>query len=85
MPKEIRARFSKGVLEPMEKLELREGDEVLISVRMAPSVQRTLKALRATAGAWRGTHDPEELKRSIYANRLISTRPEPRLFSNAVE
>ncbi len=79
MAKEIRARFSKGKIEPLEELELAEGEEIVISVKEIPTVERTLKALRATAGAWKGTHDPEELKRNIYADRRISTRPEPRL------
>jgi predicted DNA-binding antitoxin AbrB/MazE fold protein len=79
MAKEIRARFSRGIIEPLEELDLPEGAEVIISVREALSAERTLKALRASAGAWSGTHDPEELKRNIYADRLINTRPEPKL------
>jgi hypothetical protein len=35
--------------------------------------------LRASAGGWKGLIDAEELKRNIYADRLISTRPEPKL------
>ena len=79
MAKEIRARFSRGKIEPLEDLALREGEEIIISVKEIPTAERTLKALRATAGAWKGTHDPEELKRTIYEDRLISTRPEPKL------
>ena len=79
MVREIRARFSKGKIEPLEDLNLQEGAEIVISVTETPTAEKTLKALRATAGAWKGTHDPEELKRNIYADRLISTRPEPRL------
>ena len=66
MAREIRARFSKGKIEPLEDLALREGEEIIISVKEIPTAERTLKALRATAGAWKGTHDPEELKRNIY-------------------
>lgn len=36
-------------------------------------------ALTATAGAWKETIDCEELKRQIYEDRLISSRPEVRL------
>ena len=79
MAREIRARFSRGKIEPLEDLALREGEEIIISVKEIPTAERTLKGLRATAGAWKGTHDPEELKRNIYADRLISTRPEPKL------
>ena len=38
-----------------------------------------VEALRVSAGGWKGLLDAEELKRNIYANRLINTRPEPRL------
>jgi predicted DNA-binding antitoxin AbrB/MazE fold protein len=79
MAKEIRARFSKGVIEPLEKVELEEGEEILITISKQPDVERMREALRASAGAWKGAHDPEELKRNIYADRLINTRPEPKL------
>ena len=35
--------------------------------------------LEATAGAWEDSVDCEDLKRRIYENRLISSRPEVRL------
>lgn len=35
--------------------------------------------LEATAGAWKDSLDCEDLKRRIYENRLISSRPEIRL------
>ena len=44
-----------------------------------PPDWRKLNALRATAGAWRGSVDADELMEDIYASRLIDTRPEPRL------
>jgi hypothetical protein len=36
-------------------------------------------ALKATAGAWKGLIDAETLKRNIYEDRLIDTRPVPKL------
>ena len=39
---------------------------------------RKLNALRASAGAWRGNVDADELIRDIAASRMINTRPEPR-------
>lgn len=79
MIREIKARFSRGRFEPLEKVEMEEGTEVTIAIKEAPSVEDTLSALEATDGAWRGTHDPEELKRNIYTDRLLHSRPEPRL------
>jgi predicted DNA-binding antitoxin AbrB/MazE fold protein len=77
--REIRARFTKGKIEPLEEVDLKEGDEVRVLIPDHAKAKRVIEALRATAGAWKGTHDPEELKRNIYADRLISTRPEPKL------
>jgi hypothetical protein len=36
-------------------------------------------ALKATAGAWKDLIDAEALKRNIYEDRLIDTRPVPKL------
>ena len=47
-------------------------------VEMPPD-WRKLNAIRATAGAWRGNVDSDQLMKDIRASRLINTRPEPRL------
>ena len=74
MMRHVKAMFSKGVLIPQERLDLEEGRQVVISIA-DPSPERTLDALRATAGAWQGTHDPEALKRALYSDRLATSRP----------
>ena len=79
MAKEIRARYSNGRLEPLERLELREGQVVTISISEQPKGKGMIPALRATAGGWEGLVDAQELKRNIYADRLVGTRPEPTL------
>ncbi|HEY5866141.1 MAG TPA: antitoxin family protein [Candidatus Tectomicrobia bacterium] len=79
MAKEIRARFSHGMLEPLEALDLKEGEEVKVIITERPQGKGMIEALRASAGGWRGLIDAEELKRNIYADRLIRTRPEPKL------
>ena len=79
MAREIKARFSKGKLEPLEEMDLEEGEEVIVIIPERSKGKGMLKALRATAGGWKDSVDCEELKRSIYADRLISTRPEPEL------
>jgi len=79
MAKEIRARFSHGVLEPLEAVDLKEGEEVKVIITERPTGKGMIEALRASAGGWKGLIDAEELKRNIYADRLISTRPEPKL------
>ena len=79
MAKEFRARFSHGVLEPLEAVDLKEGEEVKVIIAEKPTSKGMIEALRASAGGWKGLIDAEELKRNIYADRLISTRPEPKL------
>lgn len=74
----IRARVRQGMLEPVEKLDLPEGAEVTIAILDTPA-KRDFEAFRRSAGGWCGTIDAEKLIRDIYADRLIATRPEPRL------
>ena len=74
----IRARMKGGKLEPLEKIDLPEGKEVLVSVIEVPGTL-DFDAFRRSAGSWKGTIDAEELIRNIYADRIISTRPEPKL------
>jgi predicted DNA-binding antitoxin AbrB/MazE fold protein len=74
----IRARVRGGVLEPLEPLDLPEGKEVLVTVVAIPA-GRNLEAFRRSFGSWKGTIDAEKLIRDIYEDRLISTRPEPKL------
>ena len=37
MPRTVRAKYEKGVLKPLEKLDLMEGEEIEIIIRRAPS------------------------------------------------
>ena len=118
----IRARFANGVLEPLEHLDVPEGEVLTITIIRLPAKEHrrqekdeavsdalghllppcgeghnplasqvltaypgayAVKAggggLERSAGGWKGLIDAEELKRNIYADRMISTRPEPRL------
>jgi predicted DNA-binding antitoxin AbrB/MazE fold protein len=74
----IRARFANGVLEPLERLDVPEGEVLTITIIRLP-VNEGGGGLERSAGGWKGLIDAEELKRNIYADRVISTRPEPRL------
>jgi hypothetical protein len=81
MVRTIRARFSKGVFEPLEPeatTVLHEGEEVLLTVS-TPTTDDLADAIAGTAGAWRGLVDGETLKRHIYADRLVTTRSPARL------
>jgi predicted DNA-binding antitoxin AbrB/MazE fold protein len=56
MAKTVRARFSKGVIQPLEKVNLEEGKEITITIVEFPSRPK-LEAFRKSAGAWKGTID----------------------------
>ena len=78
MSETIRARVKGGVLEPLEKVDLPEGKVVLVTV-VEVSAGPDAEAFRSAAGGWKGLVDAEALIRNIYADRLVSTRPEPKL------
>lgn len=78
MGKTIRAKFSKGVIRPLEKVDIEEGREIAVTITEVP-LKPKRDALERSAGAWKGTIDAEKLIENIYADRLLSTREEPRL------
>jgi len=78
MGKTIRARFSKGVIEPLEKINIPEGEEITVTIMGVPLKHRK-GSFKKSAGAWKGTLDAEKLIENIYADRLLTTREEPRL------
>ncbi len=74
----IRARFRKGVLEPLDKVDLPENKEVTLTIVDIPTREDAESFARA-AGSWKGTIDAEGLIRDVYKDRLTSSRLEPRL------
>jgi hypothetical protein len=78
MVRTIRAKFSRGVFEPLEPAVgemVREGQEVLITISTEPA---TLAGdpIRDTAGRWKDLIDADALKRNIYSDRIVTTRPD---------
>lgn len=78
MGRTIRARVKHGLVEPLETIDVPDGTEVTVTISDVRSAD-DFEAFRQAAGSWKGTIDAEELIRNVYAGRLISTRPEPRL------
>jgi predicted DNA-binding antitoxin AbrB/MazE fold protein len=74
----IRARVRGGVLEPLERTDLPEGKEVLITV-IAVAEDPDDEAFLRSKGGWKGLIDAERLIRDIYEDRLIESREEPKL------
>ena len=79
MSKTIRARFRNGVIEPLEEITLVEGEEFTLTIVRVPDISEVGDAFTESRGGWKGFIDCEELKRNIYADRLIHTRPEVKL------
>jgi predicted DNA-binding antitoxin AbrB/MazE fold protein len=78
MGRTIRARVKHGLVEPLETIDVPDGTEVTVTISEVRSID-DFEAFQRAAGSWKGTIDAEELIRNIYADRLISTRPAPRL------
>lgn len=74
----IRARIKGGVIEPLEQMDLPEGQEVMIALLTTPTTADHV-AFQGSAGKWKGTLDADALIRNIYADRLVATRPAPAL------
>ena len=74
--KTIRARFSNGLIEPLEKVEIPDGKEITVTIIDIPSVSNDYPFKRA-AGGWRGTINADELIERIYSDRTILTRQAP--------
>ena len=71
----VKAKYENGVLTPLEPLDLAEGAEVTVSIEDSSlALAGKLEALRESAGGWKGAHDPEELKRTIYEARVGGSR-----------
>jgi len=78
MGKTIRARFSKGVIKPLEEVDVADGKEVFVTIVEVPTSSKE-DAFERSAGGWKGTIDAEKLIKDIYSDRLISTRKAPKL------
>ena len=72
MERTIRAKFRNGLIEPLEKLDLEEDKEFLITIRDFLIAEDGFKK---AMGSWKGTIDYEQLTRDIYeSRRLYSVR-----------
>ena len=66
MSRDIRGRFSNGKIEPLEKTDLKEGDEVIISIKEKAA---DTGAFERAAGGWKGTLDFDAYLKDLYASR----------------
>ena len=64
MEKTIKARFLEGIFKPVEKIELEEGEEVIVTINEIP--KGTKDAFVRAAGSWKDLVDTERLIKDIY-------------------
>ena len=74
----IRARMKGGIIEPLDRIDFPEGQDMMITILTPPSITDQ-EAFRRSAGRWHGTSDPQKLIDDIYADRLVATRSAPAL------
>ncbi|MYD35943.1 MAG: DUF104 domain-containing protein [Dehalococcoidia bacterium] len=81
----IRARYEKGVLTPLEPLELEEGKEVIVSVEhdadnddVAEDEATKEERFRRARGSWKGLIDGDAFIKMIYESRITGSRDYPR-------
>lgn len=56
MARTFKARFSKGVIKPLEKVDFKEGKEITVTIIDFP-VKTKEEAFARSAGKWKGTID----------------------------
>jgi predicted DNA-binding antitoxin AbrB/MazE fold protein len=78
----FKARFTNGVLKPLEEVSFREGEEVEVTVgAIRPSgvlrepTDLSGESLKESFGGWVGVVDCQELKRMLYEARELGSRP----------
>lgn len=71
----IKARYSRGRIEPLDPLKLEEGSELLITITQTVPPPPGEDPTTATAGAWKGLIDCQTFEREVYESRLRRTRP----------
>ncbi len=71
MVKYTKARFSQGVIVPLEPLDLDEGAELSITIVVKPKLSTIEERIKTfeSSGGWSDSIDGEELKRTIYESR----------------
>ncbi len=80
MAKKLRAKFTNGVLTPLDKLDLDEGAEVTVSIDDEPELtaEERIAILKSVAGAWEGNSEYwERTKHMLYEARKTGSRTEP--------
>lgn len=76
MGRTVKAKFSHGVIEPLEKVKVPEGREITVTIIDIPLGPKN-DAFKQSAGGWKGSINAEELIKNIYQDRLPVTPVSP--------
>jgi len=63
----IRARMKGGMIEPLEQVDLPDGQNIMVTIITSPSNQDS-ESFRSSAGKWNGTVDADTLISNIYTD-----------------
>jgi hypothetical protein len=74
MVKQVKVRYRRGVLEPLEPLDIEEGTELTVTLSTSEATPTAANPTAATAGAWASLLDCEGFEQELYTNRLLQTR-----------
>ncbi len=77
MVREVRAKYRQGKIEPVEELDLQEGEEVIILIeeKPRPADRESGLAFERAAGSWEGTLDFEQFLADLRDDRKRQQRP----------
>ena len=70
MVQTVQAKYENGVLKPAKKLDLDEGDVVVVTISGRRITANDVEASRSSAGAWGGKIDADKLIAELYEARI---------------
>jgi len=78
--KTIKARYRNGVIEPLEKIDIAEEAEIIVTIDVPASMseEERWKKFLSAAGGWKDIVD-EGFLDEIYRQRSVRNRPEVKL------
>ena len=76
MTTSIRAKFTDGHIVPLEPLDIEEGADLFVQVRVKPAraAEESRKRTMSAIGAWKGRRDIEDMKRRLHDARIAGSR-----------
>ena len=79
MTTNIRAKFTDGHIVPLQPLDIEEGADLSVQIRVRParSPEERRRRTMSVVGAWKGRKDIEEMQRRLREARISGSREKP--------